>query len=230
MVNLETAVTTRGTPEPEEFHFQAPVSAFEAVRAAGVDAATLANYHVLDYGRVGLLDTLDAAAVAGVPTFGAGRDAAPARFTVRGAGAGVPVPGCRCRGAGAGVPVPGCRGAGAGVAVPGFSKITTLAETWGAGRPARGGADVRRRAGTRGRAAGARVGGRGGGVPERGPEGVSRPSQRQAEFTRVLVDAGADIIGILADQMTGLGAFCLFCRSLGTLSCRPAGAVVTRRL
>ncbi len=74
-VNLETAVTTRGTPQPKTFHFRAPASAFAAVRAAGIDAVTLANNHMLDYGRVGLSDTLAAASTAGFPTFGAGADA-----------------------------------------------------------------------------------------------------------------------------------------------------------
>ena len=60
-VNLETAVTTRGTPQPKTFHFQAPPTAFDAVRAAGIDVVTLANNHILDYGRVGLTDTLAAA-------------------------------------------------------------------------------------------------------------------------------------------------------------------------
>jgi poly-gamma-glutamate synthesis protein (capsule biosynthesis protein) len=78
MVNLETAVTSRGTPEPKQFHFRAPPAAFDAVRAAGVDVVTIGNNHVLDYGPVGLADTLDNAARAGVPAIGAGRNAAEA--------------------------------------------------------------------------------------------------------------------------------------------------------
>jgi poly-gamma-glutamate synthesis protein (capsule biosynthesis protein) len=78
MVNLETAVTTRGTPEPKQFHFRAPPAAFDAVRGAGVDVVTIGNNHVLDYGQVGLADTLDNAARAGVPAIGAGRNAAEA--------------------------------------------------------------------------------------------------------------------------------------------------------
>lgn len=73
MVNLESAVTTRGTPEPKYHHFRAPSTAFLAIRAAGIDAVTLANNHVLDFGPVGLRDTVDLAATAGVATFGAGR-------------------------------------------------------------------------------------------------------------------------------------------------------------
>jgi poly-gamma-glutamate capsule biosynthesis protein CapA/YwtB (metallophosphatase superfamily) len=74
IVNLETAVTGRGTPEPKRFHFRAPDSAYAALRAAGVDAASVANNHALDYGRVGLLDTLSSAAEADYPIFGAGRN------------------------------------------------------------------------------------------------------------------------------------------------------------
>jgi poly-gamma-glutamate capsule biosynthesis protein CapA/YwtB (metallophosphatase superfamily) len=75
IVNLETAVTGRGTPEPKRFHFRAPKTAFAALRAAGVDAASVANNHALDYGQVGLLDTLAAADAADYPIFGAGRTA-----------------------------------------------------------------------------------------------------------------------------------------------------------
>ncbi len=75
IVNLETAVTERGTPEPKEFLFRAPASAFAAVKAAGVDAVSIANNHALDYGRVGLADTLDAARAAGIPALGGGEAA-----------------------------------------------------------------------------------------------------------------------------------------------------------
>ncbi|MET8833498.1 CapA family protein [Micromonospora sp. NPDC004540] len=78
MVNLETAVTTRGAPEPKEFHFRAPASAYDAVKAAGIDVVSIANNHALDYGRAGLADTVDAARAAGVPAVGAGADAAAA--------------------------------------------------------------------------------------------------------------------------------------------------------
>jgi len=88
VVNLETAVTDRGTPEPKRFQFRSPKTAYPALRAAGIDAASIANNHALDYGRVGLLDTLDAAADAKFPVFGAGRDAdaayAPWLSTVKG--------------------------------------------------------------------------------------------------------------------------------------------------
>jgi poly-gamma-glutamate capsule biosynthesis protein CapA/YwtB (metallophosphatase superfamily) len=78
MVNLETAVTDRGTPEPKQFHFRAPSTAFEAILAAGIDVVTMANNHALDYGRVGLDDSLGAAKAAGMPVVGIGEDAAHA--------------------------------------------------------------------------------------------------------------------------------------------------------
>lgn len=78
MVNLETAVTTRGTPQPKTYHFRAPTSAYDAIKAAGVDLVSVANNHILDYGQVGLADTLDSAGRAGVPVVGAGRDATAA--------------------------------------------------------------------------------------------------------------------------------------------------------
>ncbi|MFI7523483.1 CapA family protein [Micromonospora globbae] len=78
MVNLETAVTTRGTPEPKEFHFRAPAGAYDAVKAVGVDVVSIANNHALDYGLTGLTDTMDAARNAGMPFVGAGADAAAA--------------------------------------------------------------------------------------------------------------------------------------------------------
>jgi poly-gamma-glutamate capsule biosynthesis protein CapA/YwtB (metallophosphatase superfamily) len=88
LVNLETAVTGRGSPEPKRFHFRAPDSAYDALRAAGVDAASIANNHALDYGQLGLRDTLDSARAAAFPVFGAGRNAgeayAPWLTSVRG--------------------------------------------------------------------------------------------------------------------------------------------------
>jgi poly-gamma-glutamate capsule biosynthesis protein CapA/YwtB (metallophosphatase superfamily) len=93
MVNLETAITDRGTEEPKQYHFRAPITAFDAVRAAGVDAVTMANNHVLDYGQVGLADTLDNARKANFPYMGIGRDAAaafaPYYTTVKGVKIGV---------------------------------------------------------------------------------------------------------------------------------------------
>lgn len=88
MVNLETAVTTRGTPQPKEYTFRAPPVAFRALKEAGVDVVTMANNHALDYGPVGVGDARSAARKAGLPVVGFGRDAtqayAPHIITVKG--------------------------------------------------------------------------------------------------------------------------------------------------
>jgi poly-gamma-glutamate synthesis protein (capsule biosynthesis protein) len=61
VVNLETAVTDRGTAADKEYVFRAPAGVFPALVRAGVDVASLANNHGMDYGQVGLADTLAAA-------------------------------------------------------------------------------------------------------------------------------------------------------------------------
>jgi poly-gamma-glutamate capsule biosynthesis protein CapA/YwtB (metallophosphatase superfamily) len=88
MVNLETAITQRGTPQPKEFTFRAPATAFTAVQSAGVDVVSMANNHGVDYGPVGLLDSLAAIQATKFPVVGIGADAAhayaPYRKTIRG--------------------------------------------------------------------------------------------------------------------------------------------------
>ena len=77
-VNLETAVTNRGQPQPKTYHFATTPRAFTALRDAGVDLITMANNHILDYGPTGLADTLAAAKAAAFPFVGAGVNAAAA--------------------------------------------------------------------------------------------------------------------------------------------------------
>ncbi|MFL6052361.1 MAG: CapA family protein [Actinoallomurus sp.] len=78
MVNLETAITARGTKAPKQFTFRAPASAFGALRSAGVDVVTMANNHAMDYGPVGLRDSLAAIRKSRFPTVGIGANAAQA--------------------------------------------------------------------------------------------------------------------------------------------------------
>lgn len=66
-LNLETAVTSRGIPQPKTYHFRTRPVAFTALRDAGVSLVTLANNHVLDYGQIGLADTLATARAARFP-------------------------------------------------------------------------------------------------------------------------------------------------------------------
>ncbi len=88
MVNLESAITERGTEEPKQFHFRAPAVALDSLRRSGVDVATMANNHAVDYGPVGLSDTLAAIGEHRLPVVGVGADAArayaPWYTTVRG--------------------------------------------------------------------------------------------------------------------------------------------------
>jgi len=74
VVNLETAVTDRGAAQPKQYVFRAPVSAFEALANGGVDVATMANNHGMDYGVEGLRDSLAAARHARFPVIGIGLD------------------------------------------------------------------------------------------------------------------------------------------------------------
>ena len=88
VVNLETAVTTRGRPAAKTFVFRAPPAAFAALRGGGVDVASMANNHGLDFGEAGLRDSLAAARRYRFPVVGIGRDGAqayaPYRRTIRG--------------------------------------------------------------------------------------------------------------------------------------------------
>ncbi|MFK0178156.1 CapA family protein [Streptomyces xanthochromogenes] len=78
MVNLETAITTRGAAEPKLYHFRTPPSALTALQASGVDAVSMANNHAVDYGPAGLADTLDAVHHAPIPVLGIGANEAEA--------------------------------------------------------------------------------------------------------------------------------------------------------
>ena len=88
VVNLETAVTTGGTPAAKAFVFRAPPSAFAALAAGGVDVASMANNHGLDYGDAGLRDSLAAARRYRFPVVGIGLNETqayrPFRRTVKG--------------------------------------------------------------------------------------------------------------------------------------------------
>lgn len=75
VANNEFPFTDRGTPtEGKTFTFRADTAAVSYLHDMGVDAAVLANNHIYDFGEVGLLDTLDTLAAAGIPYVGAGRN------------------------------------------------------------------------------------------------------------------------------------------------------------
>jgi poly-gamma-glutamate synthesis protein (capsule biosynthesis protein) len=82
VLNLECCISDRGTrfPDPSKpFFFRAPPVAAGRLAEIGVDAVTLANNHVLDFGPVALLDTLAHLEAAGITAVGAGPDKAAAR-------------------------------------------------------------------------------------------------------------------------------------------------------
>lgn len=78
-VNLETPVTTRGTPAlNKQYVYKSSPDALPALKASGIDLANLANNHTMDQGEEGLLDTIEHLDSAGIPNMGAGRDDAEA--------------------------------------------------------------------------------------------------------------------------------------------------------
>ena len=88
VVNLETAVTNGGSPTSKAFVFRTPASAFAALRGGGIDVASMANNHGLDYGETGLRDSLAAAKRYRFPVVGIGLNARqayrPFRRTING--------------------------------------------------------------------------------------------------------------------------------------------------
>ncbi|GAA5145782.1 hypothetical protein GCM10023340_15690 [Nocardioides marinquilinus] len=94
IVNLETSLGRGGSPDPSKrYTFQAPPAALDALAAAGVDVAAMANNHALDFGREplpGAFRAIDAARTADPPlaVVGLGRDVdeafAPAELEVDG--------------------------------------------------------------------------------------------------------------------------------------------------
>lgn len=76
LANLECVISECGTPwRPltKAFHFRAHPRSTAFLQAAHIDCVTLANNHVLDYGREALLDCLVLLDRAGIRRAGAGR-------------------------------------------------------------------------------------------------------------------------------------------------------------
>lgn len=73
-LNNEFTYSTGGAPLPgKAYTFRADPARVEVLGQLGVDAVTLANNHVYDYGEEALLDTFAVLEEAEVPYFGAGR-------------------------------------------------------------------------------------------------------------------------------------------------------------
>jgi hypothetical protein len=95
MVNLESAITDRGTPDAKElevasqrYYYRTSPAALGVLAAAGIDVVTMANNHGADYGPVGVADTLAAIRTSPVAVVGIGRNRraafTPYRVTIRG--------------------------------------------------------------------------------------------------------------------------------------------------
>ena len=79
-INLECAITDWGEPEPGKvFCFRTDAKNVEVLRVAHIDAVSLANNHVLDYGEPGLRETLRNLDASGIRHAGAGLTALEAQ-------------------------------------------------------------------------------------------------------------------------------------------------------
>lgn len=75
VINLETSITRHdGFAPGKGIHYRMSPDNVACLTEFGPDVCTLANNHVLDFGRRGLADTLDALSDAGIRAAGAGRD------------------------------------------------------------------------------------------------------------------------------------------------------------
>ena len=93
IANLETAFTLHQTAAQKRFTFKADASHVDTLTRAGIKIVNLANNHSLDFGVLGLLDTLQTLNSAGIAHVGAGRNyyqaAQPAILTSHGIRIGV---------------------------------------------------------------------------------------------------------------------------------------------
>lgn len=76
--NLETALSTRGTPQDKTYTFRASPKFAYGLKRAGFDGVSLANNHALDFGRTAFYDTRKVLNDAGVGYAGGGVDKAAA--------------------------------------------------------------------------------------------------------------------------------------------------------
>jgi len=185
VANLETAVTTRGIPQPKEYNFRAPPSALTALAAGGIDVASMANNHGMDYGRTGLADSILASRSSGYPVVGIGRNSreaySPHRVTLK----------------------------GTRIAVFGATQVLDdhLIRSWTAtaGQPGLASAKDAARLAAAVRAA-RRTSDTVIVFLHWGSERMTCPTERQTRLARILVDAGADIVvGGHAHRLQGAG-------------------------
>ncbi len=69
IINLETSITTNDDPWPGKgIHYRMHPGNTKLLTTAGIDFCSLANNHVLDWGREGLVETLHSLEDAGIVT------------------------------------------------------------------------------------------------------------------------------------------------------------------
>lgn len=75
LFNLETSVSLRGSDtKPEGFGFRSEPSTLEGLVNAGIDMVSIANNHVIDYGREALTDTMSSLKEYNIEYIGAGEN------------------------------------------------------------------------------------------------------------------------------------------------------------
>ncbi|RXZ67246.1 CapA family protein [Agromyces albus] len=79
IINLETSVTRSDRPWPKGIHYRMHPDNVPCIAAAGIDCCVLANNHVIDWGREGLVETLGSLRRARIEVAGAGADLASAQ-------------------------------------------------------------------------------------------------------------------------------------------------------
>lgn len=80
LVNLECPLTNRGVLISKNFNFRARPELVEILKAGSIDVVTLANNHTMDYGAIGMEDTMDTLTDADIAHFGAGMTLPEARM------------------------------------------------------------------------------------------------------------------------------------------------------
>ena len=81
LANLEGPLTDTGTPTPDKkYVYKSPANqVIQALKNAGINAVTLANNHIMDYGDEGLNNTIQALDAAHIAHVGAGSNLTQAR-------------------------------------------------------------------------------------------------------------------------------------------------------
>lgn len=88
VINMECVVSDLGQPAPRAFNFRCDKAALTSALEAGIDVASQANNHSLDFGREALVDSVANLRAAGIHPVGAGSDYeeaySPALLEIRG--------------------------------------------------------------------------------------------------------------------------------------------------